>query len=221
VWILDSQRIRLEVPDVARGAGWAEINLRTFLEALLPRLEASLRVLELGCGGGRTSRHVAPVVRELVCTDVSKTMLKEARENLAMYRNVKFAQTRGYTLEQFADREFDLVFGQGVLSHLDPNPAYALLDEAARVLTPGGLCVMNFFTIDRPAWAKDHLEAVRLSARSGNFGAGQPRPYTADQLDAMYASVGLQVIERRYGSSEEEDSRVPYVLTGEKQESTS
>jgi 2-polyprenyl-3-methyl-5-hydroxy-6-metoxy-1,4-benzoquinol methylase len=52
---------------------------------LLPLVSADARVLDVGGGDGRLSRHVAPVAREVVVSDVSATMVREAGENLAAY----------------------------------------------------------------------------------------------------------------------------------------
>src|SRR5437763_5408458 len=142
--LLDSERARVAVPDVATGVGW--YDERPFLEALTPHLTADATVLELGCGGGRISRHVAPMVGELVCTDPSRAMVAEARENLAMFANVRVAATDGFALSEFTDGAFGIVFAQGVLGDLDPNQLLALLDEVRRVLRRGGVCVFNFFT---------------------------------------------------------------------------
>ena len=196
LWLVDSERVRQEVPDAARGIGFTDEQ--AFLSPLLPRLDPSIRALEVGCGDGRIARHVGPRVRELVCSDVSTTMLWEARENLAHYGNVHFVRTRGFTLDAFASAEFDLVYAQGVFSYLDSNQALSLLDEVRRVLKEGGTAVLNFYTpLERPGWAADHLTYVRASARRGRFGAGQ-RVYAVCQLEQMFAAVGLRVVNRDY-----------------------
>lgn len=151
-------------------------------------------VLELGCGGGRISRRVAPLVQELVCTDVLASMVAEAAENLVAYPNVKVAQTGGYGLPEFGEHSFDVVFAQGVLGYLDPNPLLAMLDEVARVLRPSGLCVFNFATIDHPRDVEWQLDAVREQARRHRFSGATDRVYTRSQLVAMYQAVGLEVL---------------------------
>jgi SAM-dependent methyltransferase len=189
--IVDSERVRMVVADAARGVGWSDE--RPFLDVLFPLLTPATRALELGCGAGRISRHVAPRVAELVCTDVSRLMVAEAAENLAHHPNVRFQTTDGYTLARFNDTAFDVVFAQGVLTYLDPNPLLAVLAEVRRVLRPEGTCVFNFDTIDAPEAAQRHLEAVRHAARRRRFGGGLERAYTLPYIRSLHEAAGLQV----------------------------
>jgi ubiquinone/menaquinone biosynthesis C-methylase UbiE len=211
IWLIAGEQVRQEVPDAARGVSFASED--HFVTALLPRLGPGQRVLELGCGDGRISRHVAPRVRELVCTDVSRIMLKEARENLSAFPNVRFGRTRGVTLPRFEDQSFDLVYAQGLFTTLETNLALGLLDEVRRVLRTGGLAVLNFFTpLDRPDWANEQLEYIRRSVGGGRSGTAK-RTYAACQVEKMYAVVGLRVVDR--GFFGRTDAMVPYVVIGE------
>jgi SAM-dependent methyltransferase len=190
--ILDAERARSAVPDAATGVGW--YDEQPFLDVLAPHLRSELIALELGCGGGRISRRVAPMVGELVCTDVLASMVAEASENLAAYANVTVAQTDGFALHEFQERSFDLVFAQGVLGYLDPNPLLGMLDEVARVLRPDGVCVFNFSTIDHPQDMRWQLDTVREQARRRRFSGATDRAYTRAQLSTMYEAVGLHVL---------------------------
>jgi SAM-dependent methyltransferase len=189
--LLDGARARRTVPDAATGVGW--YDERPFLDALKPLLPAAGRVLELGCGAGRISRHVAPLVAELVCTDCSRAMLAEARENLEAFTNVHFAATDGFALSEFPDGRFDVVFAQGVLGYLTPNQLLGLLDEVHRVLVDDGACVFNFQTIDDPERAHEQLVAAREMARRRRLHGGVDCAYTRGQIEALYRTAGLVV----------------------------
>ena len=88
-------------------------------------------LLDVGAGDGRLSRHVAPLAREVVVSDVSPTMVREAGENLESHSNVTTHLARGVTLDPLPAASFDVVFAQGVLSYLEVNQGLALLDEMA------------------------------------------------------------------------------------------
>ncbi len=193
VWVLDSQRVRRVVPDAASGATWTREEL--FSDELLSYTAPDMRVLDLGCGAGRISRHVAPRVKHLTCADASAVLLGEARENLAHLDNVQFVHTDGYTLASLEDAAYDLVYAQGVFSYLDPIAAVALLDEVRRVLRPGGLSVVNLYTIDNPVGAEQALESVRGAARRHRFSGSHPRPYVNAQARGMHELVGLEVVD--------------------------
>jgi SAM-dependent methyltransferase len=196
--LLDAARAQTAVPDAAVGVGW--YDEQPFLEALTPLVTTTSRVLELGCGGGRISRHVAPLASELVCTDQSRLMVFEARANLSVLSNVRVETTDGFALSEFADASFDIVFGQGVLGYLAPNHLLGLLDEVRRVLVAGGMCVFNYFTIDRPGDAQHHLSAVRGMARRRRLWGSVDVGYTRAQLDALYRVVGLEPLGTSTGS---------------------
>ena len=55
----------------------------------------TLRVLEIGCGAGRMTKHLATVFGEVVGVDVSGEMIRQARERLATVGNAQFYETSG------------------------------------------------------------------------------------------------------------------------------
>jgi ubiquinone/menaquinone biosynthesis C-methylase UbiE len=211
VWTLDSERVRQAVPDAARGVGFTDE--KPFLSVLLPLVEDRARVLDVGGGDGRLSRHVAPVVEEIVVSDVAPTMLHEAAENLAAYPRASTHLSNGLTLEPLADKSFDLAFAQGVLPYLDVNQGLALLDEMRRVVKPDGRIVVNAFTIDRPEWAAAQLESVRRSAHRGRFSGGLFRAYCEAQLEAMVRTAGFEIETTTY-AGETDKRRLPYIIVG-------
>ncbi len=108
-------------------AGVRQRQLRRFLE-----LRPGDRVIDLGCGSGRSLLWNASSGAQFVGADVSPFFAHEARERvdlaLADLRRLPFrdgAFTKGYALD--------------VLEHLSPEALDAMLREAARVLAPGGV----------------------------------------------------------------------------------
>jgi ubiquinone/menaquinone biosynthesis C-methylase UbiE len=85
---------------------------------------------------------------------------------------VKVHLAKVFTLDPLRDASFEVAFVQAVLSYLEVNEGFALVDEMARVTRPGGRAVVNAFTMDRPDWAAAQRDTVRASARRGRFTAG-------------------------------------------------
>lgn len=213
VWLIDSERIRRTISsDLARGVAFADEE--PFIMALRPFLGKSDAVLELGCGDGRISRLVAPRVAALTCSDVSGLMIREARRNLAGFKNTNVVRTCGVALQEFEDDSFDVVFAQGVFSYLEMNQTLALLDASRRVLRPGGTLVVNFFTIDRPEWLDLLLPALRRAAESDRFNAGLFRPYTGGYVRDIVEAAGFTEVHGRYPRGG--TAREPYVVSGSK-----
>lgn len=92
-------------------------------------------VLDLGAGDGTVAELLAARARRYVCVDVSQKLLAASAERLTSKRNVSLVRADMQRLP-FTSESFDLVLGLNVLTYAE-QPARAL-DEAARVLRPGG-----------------------------------------------------------------------------------
>ncbi|MDH5295086.1 MAG: methyltransferase domain-containing protein [Acidimicrobiia bacterium] len=104
---------------------------------LLPRLESSMRLLDLGCGPGSVTLDLARFVAEVVGVDAAVEAIAAARGAAeASGVRSRFEVADVYELP-FEDSSFDVVFAHQVLQHLG-DPVRALV-EARRVLRPGGL----------------------------------------------------------------------------------
>jgi len=108
------------------GAG--DYRLRAVVDALGP-LEGR-RVLDLGCGKGRFASRLQQQGAEVVGLDVSSRMLAEAQG---------LDRVRGSARRlPFASAAFDAVVAIEVIEHVGPVGLGPVLDEARRVLRPGG-----------------------------------------------------------------------------------
>lgn len=108
------------------------------------------KVLDFGCGSGRWSAIVAPLVSELVASDASAAALQIARDNVRA-SNVGFVQANPDNLP-FTDDYFDLIFSLGVLHHV-PDTADAIASLAKKLRPGGTLLLYLYYRFDnRPGW---------------------------------------------------------------------
>lgn len=92
-------------------------------------------VLEIGCGTGLNTRHLAGVSRSVLAVDFSAGMLAQARANIRA-GNVRFEQQDIRLGWNISDASLDLIACTLVLEHVEElNHIFA---EAARVLRVNG-----------------------------------------------------------------------------------
>lgn len=122
----------------------SNINLTRDLDSNVTRsLLASRRfdsILELGCGTGKNTVFFAEIGAQVHALDFSQGMIQKAKEKVKA-GNVRFETadlTKRWPCE---DEIYDLISCNLVLEHIESLPH--IFDEAARVLKPGGIFLVN------------------------------------------------------------------------------
>lgn len=93
-------------------------------------------LLECGCGVNSYAYNLAATVNSIHGIDISDEAVRQStvRAGQMGLKNCTFTIMNAETLD-FKDNTFDLVFGVGIIHHLDLPAFYS---EASRVLKPGG-----------------------------------------------------------------------------------
>lgn len=105
-------------------------------------------VLEIGCGVGRVGRELASRVRRWTGGDVSRNMLAHAGRRLAGLENVELVMLNGRNLQPLPTESFDLVYCTVVFMHLEEWDRFRYVQEAWRVLRPGGRFFCDAVNLD-------------------------------------------------------------------------
>jgi SAM-dependent methyltransferase len=149
------------------------------------------RVLDLGCGTGRHTQALAEAKAWVVALDFCPEMMALAKRKLGGQRVAWVHHVLPDPLP-FAERQFDLVVMGLVAEHL--AALEVVLGEVARVLCPGGRCILSALHPERTAAGQ--------RARFIDPDTGERRPIvtyhrtTADYLNAAI-SAGLRLLEER------------------------
>ena len=111
---------------------------RHFGEAFDPQ-----RVLDFGCGVGRVLVPFAEMAESVVGTDVSESMLAEARRNCARFgiSNVDLVRSDDALTE--VEGTFDLVHSTIVLQHVESERGLDLIARLVERIAPGGAAAIH------------------------------------------------------------------------------
>jgi ubiquinone/menaquinone biosynthesis C-methylase UbiE len=113
-------------------------------------------VVEIGCGAGRLTKHIADAFAELHAIDVSADMLQYAKR--IGRPNVAFYLVDGYTIP-VETASVDAVFSAHVFQHLDGlESAMAYFRDIARVLRNGGSLMVH---LPISAWPEGTGRAIK------------------------------------------------------------
>ncbi|MDB5455058.1 MAG: Methylase involved in ubiquinone/menaquinone biosynthesis, partial [Caulobacter sp.] len=156
------------------------------------------RVLDIGCGAGRSTRDAArlAVRGSVVGVDVSEEMLEAARQRSAAegLRNIVFEQADAQS-QAFPVAHFDLCVSRfGVMFFADPVAAFTNL---ARAMRPGArLVLMVWQGRDRNEWATA-LQGVlapddsQVAPAPPAFSLGDPAVTTGVLTAAGFVSIAF------------------------------
>lgn len=139
---------------------------------------AGKRVLDFGCGAGRTLRHFADEARtaEFWGSDIDEPSIAWLQENMCPpFHAWKSAENPPLGLEHGS---FDLIYAVSVFTHLTYNSAAWLL-ELHRMLKPDGLLIASFTGrwtstwLAREPWMEDRV-GMNVLAHDNDWDSGGP-----------------------------------------------
>jgi ubiquinone/menaquinone biosynthesis C-methylase UbiE len=165
--------------------------------------------LEIGCGAGRITKHLARFFDQVCAVDVSEHMIEIARGGVNA-GNVEFSITDGIHLPQ-GDRSVKAIFSTHVLQHLDSvEIGFSYFREFLRVLDDGGTLMIHIplyqFPNDsrveplmRLFYAVSRRVATALANRRRRAGVKTMRgtPFPIHNLTQFLSQLGFRGIEFR------------------------
>jgi 2-polyprenyl-6-hydroxyphenyl methylase / 3-demethylubiquinone-9 3-methyltransferase len=170
--------------------------MRQVIEHDLKLEPASLRALDVGCGGGLLAEEFARLGFQVTGIDPSAGSLEVARQHArAAGLDINYQPGSGESLP-VPDAEFDVVYCCDVLEHVDS--VEATLSEITRALKPGG--VFLYDTINRTRLSR--LLYIKMAQDWKSTAWAEPGLHAWDhfirpgELDASMRHAGLRPGER-------------------------
>ena len=129
-------------------------------------------VLEIGIGGGRTTRHLLAVTKDYVGVDYSKRMVDICRQTF----DSTFMVCDARNMDSFEDGRFSTVvfWGNGI-DEVKPQDRLLVLKEVNRVLKKNGLFTFSSHNLDWnriPAYMLEGFSLSRKTIRDNAMRAG-------------------------------------------------
>jgi SAM-dependent methyltransferase len=171
----------LQAVYVERGDPWASADTRyryqrrkyDTLVSFLPAGRRFANALDLGCGLGLLSRRLAERADAVLGIDLAPAAIAAARAAAADCHTLRFEHGDVLALPRALDGRFDLVVLADVLYYLAPfNDAVlgSVADRVARLLAPGGLCLLaNHYFFAADADSRRSLRIRDAFARSSRW----------------------------------------------------
>jgi SAM-dependent methyltransferase len=158
------------------------------IQSFIP-IRSDMQVAVIGCGYGRETLRLAPLVNRVYGIDVSETILKKA-VNYLSERDVKnFTPVLAEKFVQTIPAEIDLVFSIVVMQHLTRDLVRNYFVELGRKLVPGGGFVVQFLDVET-----DDYNASDAPVESG----GEPSVHWSPwQIVELSRTAGLKFVEIR------------------------
>lgn len=155
-----------------------------------------LRLLELGSGTGSATHAVARALprAKITCLDLSFPYTHHARRQLSAYDRVECVQGDAAALD-FGDARFDAVYSVFLFHELPLPVREQVLDEARRVLRPGGF----FGLVDSLQKGDDPELDWALDFFPREFHEPYYAHYAAHPMDALVRRAGFEAIDQGTG----------------------
>jgi SAM-dependent methyltransferase len=113
----------------------------------LPSLPHHARVLELGCGNGKTFAALLRNGWDAVALDFSKTAVKTARSQITLDQSGDCIVADARSIP-FRAASFDAVFSWHILGHLTGQDRIQVAERIGSLLKPGGIVLFSEFSRD-------------------------------------------------------------------------
>jgi ubiquinone/menaquinone biosynthesis C-methylase UbiE len=149
-------------------------------------LPARASAIEIGCGLGRLTRLAAADFNRVIGLDVSPEMLKQARIQ-ANAANISYELVGGDGRIPSAAESVDLVYAWTVFRHMSKEMFGRYLDEARRILKPGGCLAFEALIRDtgqrsNPSTSDPDTEREYDSEELEAYAKGHGYEWAADQV---------------------------------------
>jgi len=174
---------------------WGKINKSIAIDIALEKLlknyiNKKIKIIDLGCGIGRTLNYIYRPEWELYGIDYSQSAIDFAKKEIKKPIDIRLGNI-AKTL--FPDKYFDIVYSLGVFEHVEPIK----FDEPRRILKDDGIfiCYMPTITNKKENPKKETLFCKEAGTK--DWGTHFDLYYTTEQWISIIKSSNFEVHEQK------------------------
>ena len=121
---------------------------------IAPYIKPKDTVLEIGIGGGRTAALLLKYCQNLICADISISMLNATKNRLGEDK-IKYVKVDGITLNEINSQVADICFCYDTMVHLEPRDIFNYLTKIPAKLKGQKLCIFHHTnTLSNLGWQR-------------------------------------------------------------------
>jgi SAM-dependent methyltransferase len=161
---------------------------------IFPGLLPSSRILELGCGDGKTAAALVQAGCSVTAMDFSSFATKLCRKNCADPDRVRIviADSRR---TPFHDGSFDVIIASHITGHLSRSGRQCLASEVIRLLNSGGSFFFRDFSLQDFRYG--HGEEIETGTFARKNGIAT-HYFTGDEVLTLFSGLAVQSIIEPY-----------------------
>ena len=171
---------------------------------LIKNVNKNAKVLEIGCGAGRSLKRLLPITHRLVGIDHDPTAVELAKEQFKALPEVKIFLENAKKLH-FKDSTFDYVFCMVSFSNFGEDK-FKVLHEMRRVMKKDGVILISVFSETSfeermRAYKQSKVPIKEIKGTTVIFedslggGDNVSEQYSKEELKDLFERAGLKIIE--------------------------
>ncbi|KGQ18535.1 Methyltransferase type 11 [Lysobacter dokdonensis DS-58] len=141
--------------------------------------------IELACGHGRHAERTAAMAGSLTLMDIHQANLDACRARLGHLPNVRIERNNGYDFRPVEDGSATAIYCYDAMVHFSPDLVASYLQDAARVLAPGGMALFHHSNHDS---GSDRHYGLNTHARNR---------MTLERFSELAREAGLEIADSR------------------------